>query len=98
MKILIVSDFRSEIYEKAFYKSFKKLGSETYQFSRVKYYKWYLNNSNNSVIKSIYYKIQNKFLFGSVIYKINKDLLSFCKKIEPNLILVYVVYVYFQEL
>jgi len=48
---------------------------------------------NQSIIK---FKIS--FYFGSVIYKINKDLLSFCKKIEPNLILVYVVYVYFQEL
>lgn len=84
MKILVVGEFRWEIYESALYDAFNQLGYDTYKFE------WgsYLDNSSN-YLKSIYNKFQNKFTIGPAIKRINNDLIKYCKTINPNLVFIY---------
>lgn len=78
MKILIVGDFYSKIYEQAIYDAFLKLGYETYKFGWSQYF-------HNSIFK----KIQEYFKIGPFIKKINEDLLNYCKNINPELVFIY---------
>lgn len=79
MKILIVGDFIAEIYEPAFYKAFLKLGHNVSKFAIGDYLK----------SQTFLVKLQNKFLIGPILNKINRDLIQ-CIKIEkPDLIFIY---------
>lgn len=91
MKILIVGDFHSQIYEEAFYNSLLESGFETYKFSWCQYFKGYQYNTEEkkNVIKKIYFKFQNKFLFGPLIRRINNDLIKKTKNIKIDLVLIY---------
>jgi len=91
MKILVTGDFHSEIHEKAFCRSFSEIGHEVHQFSWSDYFKGYPygKEKEKNVFKSFYYRFQNKFLFGPVIDRINKDLLVKAKQIKPDLIFIY---------
>jgi spore maturation protein CgeB len=83
MKVLIVGEFRWEIYEKAFYNAFKYMGYKTFKFEWVEYL------SNRNFPTSIYYKFQNKYTLGPTITKINIDLINYCKDIKPQLVFIY---------
>lgn len=93
IKILIAADWHGEIYAQAFFDGFKSLGCDTYKFSWKEYFKHYQYSSryktDNSKIKSLYYRLQNKFLIGPVITKINKDFIKKCEEIKPDLVFIY---------
>jgi spore maturation protein CgeB len=78
LKILIIGACKYEIYEKAIGNGFKYLGN------KVEYFCWkkYFDNS-------FFSKFQNKFLIGSVIRKINKDIIKNVKEIKPDLVFIY---------
>jgi spore maturation protein CgeB len=79
MKILIVGDFIVPIYEQAFYNAFLKLGYNVSKFAIGDY----LQDRN------FFIKLQNKFLCGPILWRINKDLISWVKMEKPDLIFVY---------
>jgi len=79
MKILIIGENRYEIYEQAFCKAFIELGHE------CKIFGWNTYTSKGSLFN----KIENKFLLGPSIQKINSDLISYVKNFEPDLIFMY---------
>ena len=92
MKILIVGDFHSNIHEKALYDAFLGLGHDAYKFSWQEYFQgWQFKNPENSMewFKFLYFRIQNKFLCGPVVWKINKNLLKMAEEINPELIFIY---------
>ena len=93
MKILVVADWHGEIYAQAFFDGFKSLGHNTFKFSWKEYFFHYQYASryevDNNKCKSLYYRLQNKFLLGPVLNKINKDLIKMCDKIKPDLIFIY---------
>ena len=93
MKILIIADWHGEIYAQAFYKGFQNLGIDTYKFSWKEYFKHYQYASryetDNNKLKSIYYRVQNKFLVGPTLWKINRDIVKKCVEIEPDLVFIY---------
>ena len=93
MKILVVADWHGEIYAQAFFDGFKSLGYETFKFSWKEYFYHYQYSNryttDNNKFKSLYYRVQNKFLIGPVIWKINSDLLKLSQEIKPDLVLVY---------
>jgi len=93
LKILIVADWHGEIYAQAFCDGFKNLGYDTFKFSWKEYFKHYQYSTryetDGNKLKSLYYKIQNKFLIGPALWKINKDLIEQCEDIKPDLIFIY---------
>jgi spore maturation protein CgeB len=90
-KILIVGDWNSDIYEKPLYDTFKELGLVVSSF------KWftYFNKTNTKYYKSqnfvfnFFIKFQNKFLFGPLINKLNRDLIEKVNRFNPDIIFLY---------
>ena len=76
MKILIVGENRYPIYEEAFAKAFVELGHE------CKIFGWNKYTSTGSLIN----KIENKFLTGPSIKKINLHLFREANTFNPDLI------------
>ena len=68
MKILVVGDGHSIIHEVAVFNAFKKLGHKVAAFYWHNYF-----NSQKAVLQ-FWLKLQNKFIFGPIIKKINQDL------------------------
>jgi spore maturation protein CgeB len=93
MKILVVADWHGEIYAQAFFNGFKSLGCDTFKFSWKEYFKHYQYftryETDDNRLKSLYYKIQNKFLIGPALWKINKDLIEKCEDLKPDLVFIY---------
>lgn len=94
MKIVIAADgLGSEIYGDPLKNGFAALGHEVFNFSWKEYFKnhQYADrfNVDGNFFSSIYYRVQNKFLFGPAIWRLNKDFLDFCTRCEPDLIFIY---------
>ncbi|MBY8159739.1 glycosyltransferase [Vibrio fluvialis] len=94
MKILVVADWHgSEIYAEVFAKSFEELGCQVHRFSWKEYFKHYQYadryQTDGNKIKSFYYRLQNKYLFGPSMNKINRDLVNTVKNFEPDFIFIY---------
>lgn len=83
MKVLVVGEFRWEIYEKAFYHAFGKMGYETYKFGWSDYY------SSNNTFSCLLNKVENRYLLGKKLIGMNNDLYNMCKKITPDLVFIY---------
>lgn len=94
MKILVVADWHgAEIYAEVFAKSFEELGHEVRRFSWKEYFKHYQYSTryetDNNKIKSIYYRLQNKYILGPAVNKINRDLIEQVNLFKPDLIFIY---------
>jgi len=83
MKILVVGDGGSNIHEVAVAKAFRQLGHEVEEFYWNNYFK-----SNNKLI-AILKRIQNKFLIGPIIFKVNDELIKNSLVFEPDIIFIY---------
>lgn len=86
MRILVVGDWHSELHEETVYQAFKKLGHEVHRFSWHEYFQpsralWIVNH----VLK----KIQNKFMTGPIVARINRDFLATVTALQPNLVFIY---------
>ena len=93
MKILVVGDFSSEIHEKALVEKFRELGHDVLEFGWNQYFKGSVGYvKGSSIIKrlmTLHYRIQNKFIIGSIIFKINNDLKLIANDFKPDFILIY---------
>jgi len=93
LKILVVADWHGEIYAQAFFNGFKSLKYDVHKFSWKEYFYHYQYasryNTDGNKLKSLYYRTQNKFLFGPVLQKINNDLIEKCEDIKPDLVFIY---------
>lgn len=94
MKILVVADgIGEEIYDKAFYDAFQDLGHKVYRFTWKEHFHHYQYTNryetDGNKLKSLYYRVQNKFITGPVMAKINRDLLKLCNKVQPDLVFIY---------
>lgn len=93
MKILIISEGTSDyIYGGAIEKGFKKLGIETYRFTWGKYFihhQYFDNDFGCSFLKDFFYRLQNKFRIGPIIFKINQEIIQDCLTKKPNLVFIY---------
>jgi hypothetical protein len=83
MKILIIGDWQHAIYEKAIFDALVKQHVNVIRFNYGKYYTCV--NVLNKYLK----KIEDKYAFGFSINKLNKDLVAFCKKTNPDVCFVY---------
>jgi len=91
IKILIAGDWHSTIYEEPLSRAFKKSGATVSEFKWHDYFaiKPTRNFGPLSIVKYLFSKIQEKFLFGPIISRINKDLFAFIEKTDPDVIFLY---------
>lgn len=93
MKILIAGDFSTEFHEKALSNAFRNLRNEVYEFGWSNYFKGSVGYIHKSKIwdkiKSFRYRLENKFLFGPILNKINSDLIRLVEENRPELIFIY---------
>tara|TARA_B100001057_G_scaffold499547_1_gene610663 strand:+ start:829 stop:1875 length:1047 start_codon:yes stop_codon:yes gene_type:complete len=83
MKILVVGDGHSAIHEVAVANAFKKLGHD------VKSFHWHKHFYSVNPLIYQWYKLQNKFLVGPIINKINYELFELALIFKPNMIFIY---------
>ena len=83
MKILVVGDGHSEIHEVAVAEAFRKLGHQVDVFYWNKYFR-----TNNFVVRQ-WFRVQNKFILGPQITKMNRDFVAKARQIIPDLIFIY---------
>ncbi|MEX6315961.1 hypothetical protein AB6G19_22280 [Providencia manganoxydans] len=97
MKILVVGDWYLPIYEQALYDAFSNLGHNVDKFSWIEYFKYYqypkLNKADKNKLKSIYYRLQNRFTIGPSVNNLNHDLINKNKKINMTLYLYIEVHI-----
>ncbi len=77
-KILFAGNFQYEFREPAMVKALQSLGWEVEKFS------WW-----DYIPKSICGEIQNKYLFGPVIKKVNEVLIERCNSTKPDVVFIY---------
>jgi len=83
MKILVVGDGHSAIHEVAVVDAFKQLGHEVNSFYWHSYFK-----SGNS-FRRLLRRVQNKFLIGTTVNKLNSELVEKAIQYKPKLIFIY---------
>lgn len=83
MKILVVGEWHSELHEEAVYNSLKTLGHNVRKFSWHNYFE--ATRGLGKFIK----KVQNRFITGPIVRKLNQDLLNVVEKFSPEMIFVY---------
>lgn len=88
MKILIVGDWHSDIHEEVVFKALTELGHTPFRFSWHQYFRCGDKGVLNYAV-SIFRKIENKFIFGPSVRRLNIDLLATVRRICPQIIFVY---------
>ena len=83
MKILVVGDGHSAIHEVAVVEAFKNLGHQVETF----YWQTYFNSQNPLV--RLWQRVQNKFIVGPTLVRLNADLINVANKFNPKLIFIY---------
>jgi len=83
MKILVVGDGHSTIHEVAVVDALKKLGHQVEPF----YWKTYFGSINP--LMRLWLRLQNKFLIGPTIARLNRDLVKRAVELAPELIFIY---------
>ena len=83
MKILVVGDGHSVIHEVAVVEAFKNLGHQVEAF----YWQTYFNSQNPWV--RLWQRVQNKFIIGPTLDRLNADLINAAVQFNPKLIFIY---------
>lgn len=83
MKILVVGDGHSKIHEAPVAEAFCKLGKEVNVFYWSKYF------VSSNMIRYLWLRAQNKFIWGPRIKKINHDLFTLALSVQPDFIFIY---------
>lgn len=86
MKILIAGDWHSELHEEAVYQAFIQLGHMPIRFSWYEYFqprKWV------EQILGVYFKVQNKYMFGPTVNRLNRDFIALVESCQPEIVFVY---------
>lgn len=94
MKILMVADGHGgEAHEKAYGIAFDEMGHDVHYFTWKEYFHHHPYaehyETEDSKLKSIYYRFQNKAKFGPAVCKLNNDLVKNCKENAYDLVFVY---------
>jgi spore maturation protein CgeB len=93
MKIIIVGAWFTNIYEEPLAVSFKKEGHEVHEFRYSKYFHnahlKYYQTKPLKLINKIYYLLQNKYIMGPTVDRINQDLIDLCAEINADIIIFY---------
>ena len=83
MKLLVVGDGHSAIHEVAVFEAFQQLGHQVEAF----YWQTYFNSQNP--LMRLWQRIQNKFIIGPTLNRLNANLINTAEHFNPKLIFIY---------
>lgn len=85
MRILVVGDWHSELHEQAVFDAFVELGHQVESFA------WhaYFESDGRRSFSSLATRVQNRFLAGPAIQRLNRDLIALAQRFGPDLVFVY---------
>lgn len=86
MKVLVAGDWHSELHEEAVYQALIQLRHAASKFSWHQYFKYI---GFLSGLASIFLRIQNKYMFGPAVLKLNRDFLETVEREKPDIVFVY---------
>lgn len=86
MKILIAGDYHSEVHEIIIENALLSLGHHVISFKWNKYFQY---SSKINKLKVISKRLQDKFLIGPTLKKLNNDLFELVKQSNPHLVFIY---------
>jgi hypothetical protein len=88
VRILVAGDWHSKIHEEAIYRAFITLGHEAVRFSWHQYFRP-VSDGLLSKLSGFSGRVQNRFITGPAVGKLNTDFLSVVSNVRPDVIFVY---------
>lgn len=88
MKILVAGDWHSELHEEAATHALEAIGHTVERFS----WHGYFTVAEHSVaarLRSLWYRAQNKYLWGGRVDQLNRDLVDLAKRAQPEAVFIY---------
>lgn len=76
-------------YEPACADSLTRLGCDVVQFATFEYFHKWIAGEPEPVNKSLFARLQNRFMAGPILSKINQELISAVHKCMPNIVFLY---------
>lgn len=93
LKILIVGSWVSGVYEEPLYQALKNQHYDVHTFKWATFLNFDVGSNvydtKKGVIKSIWYRLQNKFILGPSIFKINKSLVKRANSEKYDIVFLY---------
>lgn len=88
MNVLVVGEWRFDIYEQAVFDALRLLGHEVHGFGWRSYLE-VAQQGGLGALNRLCGKIQNKLLFGPLILKINADLVAAVRECRPDMVFIF---------
>lgn len=88
MKILIAGDWHSELHEEAVAQSLNRLGHATIRFAWHEYFN-VPQRTQFRLLKSLWLRFQNKYIWGGRVDRLNKDLVDLAIRTQPDAVFLY---------
>lgn len=94
LTILMVADGHGgAIYDEALAGGFSKLGHKVVRLTWKEHFHNYpyanVYQTDGNRLRSLYYRLQNRFMFGPAMHRLNTDLLQQATALQPDLIFIY---------
>jgi spore maturation protein CgeB len=88
MKILIAGDWHSELHEEGMFNALISLGHEVKKFAWHNYFQ-VTRKSTLQPFLEIWFRFENKYLWGWRMFQLNRDLLKHIKEWSPDVVFIY---------
>lgn len=87
MKLLVAGDWQSKLHEEAVFQAFKTLGHDVSAFKWSQYFRPVVGMAG--WVDLLFKRVQNKYIFGPRIRRLNDDLIATVKLLLPDAIFIY---------
>lgn len=87
MRVLVAGDWHSDLHESEVCKSLQRLGHEPFQFKWFHYFSYDFTRPYS--LDALGKRLQNKFVRGPLIKRINQDFLYQVRRQKPDIVFVY---------
>lgn len=87
MRVLVAGDWHSDLHETEVCKSLRRLGHEVLEFKWFQYFSF--DVGRRRTLSAVLKRLQNKFVAGPLIARINQDFLTQVRLQQPDVIFIY---------
>lgn len=87
MKILIAGDWHSALHEEPMFRALRSLGHDVHRFSWHEYFQ--TAPGLRYAVTRLWRRVENRFLVGPELKRINRDLVALAERIDPELVFIY---------
>jgi spore maturation protein CgeB len=89
IKILVVGDFMWPWYQDSCSDALENLGCSVERFGWFKDFRYWVENKSEPKFHSFFHRIQYRFHFGPIVWKVKRNLLIRSKKFQPDIVWFY---------